>query len=145
MNCRLPAFCAVSRLGRELKRQFDSSLYERLALSRDKDGIRRLAQEGQLVAEPQDILKEPLGFLSTPASTSSTSRARRNCNKSSSSGPGKRYLRPLHLQQAPLVSADHHPPANKHGTGAQRTAGIDLAQLAAVGCGDPPDDAAAGR
>ena len=45
---------------RELKRQFDSSLYERLALSRDKAGIRRLAQEGQLIAEPRDLLKEPL-------------------------------------------------------------------------------------
>ena len=45
---------------RELKRQFDSSLYERLALSRDKKGIRRLAREGQIVARPQDILKEPL-------------------------------------------------------------------------------------
>ncbi|SPF38062.1 hypothetical protein SBA4_2120044 [Candidatus Sulfopaludibacter sp. SbA4] len=32
---------------RELKRQFNSGLYERLALSRDKEGIRRLAQEGQ--------------------------------------------------------------------------------------------------
>jgi predicted nuclease of restriction endonuclease-like (RecB) superfamily len=31
---------------RELRRQFDSGLYERLALSRDKEGIRRLAQEG---------------------------------------------------------------------------------------------------
>jgi predicted nuclease of restriction endonuclease-like (RecB) superfamily len=45
---------------RELKRQFDSSLYERLALSRDKAGIRRLARKGQLVATPQDVLKEPL-------------------------------------------------------------------------------------
>lgn len=45
---------------RELKRQFDSGLYERLALSRDKEGIRRLAQEGQLVSQPQDLLKEPL-------------------------------------------------------------------------------------
>jgi predicted nuclease of restriction endonuclease-like (RecB) superfamily len=45
---------------RELKRQFDSGLYERLALSRDKDGIRRLAQEGQLISQPQDLLKEPL-------------------------------------------------------------------------------------
>lgn len=44
----------------ELKRQFDSGLYERLALSRDKDGIRRLAQEGQIVSQPQDLLKEPL-------------------------------------------------------------------------------------
>ena len=45
---------------RELKRQFDSSLYERLALSRDKKGIRKLAEVGQIVAKPGDILKEPL-------------------------------------------------------------------------------------
>ncbi len=45
---------------RELKRQFDSSLYERLALSRDKKGIRRLARKGQIIANPADILKEPL-------------------------------------------------------------------------------------
>ncbi|MBG6077885.1 hypothetical protein [Polaromonas sp. CG_9.11] len=32
---------------RKLKRQFDGGLYERLALSRDKDGIRQLAQQGQ--------------------------------------------------------------------------------------------------
>ena len=45
---------------RELKRQFDSGLYERLALSRDKEGIRRLAQEGQTVGQARDLLKEPL-------------------------------------------------------------------------------------
>jgi predicted nuclease of restriction endonuclease-like (RecB) superfamily len=45
---------------RELKRQFDSCLYERLALSRDKEGIRRLAREGQTVSKAQDVLKEPL-------------------------------------------------------------------------------------
>jgi predicted nuclease of restriction endonuclease-like (RecB) superfamily len=45
---------------KELKRQFDSSLYERLALSRDKKGIRKLAKEGQIIANPADILKEPL-------------------------------------------------------------------------------------
>ena len=45
---------------RELKRQFDSSLYERLALSRDKEGIRKLAQRGQIVSQPQDLLKEPM-------------------------------------------------------------------------------------
>lgn len=31
---------------RELKRQFDSALYERLALSRDKDGVKQLAEKG---------------------------------------------------------------------------------------------------
>jgi predicted nuclease of restriction endonuclease-like (RecB) superfamily len=45
---------------RELKRQFDSGLYERLALSRDKEGIRRLAQEGQTVGHARDLMKEPL-------------------------------------------------------------------------------------
>ncbi len=44
----------------ELKRQFDSSLYERLALSRDKEGIRKLAQQGQIVSQPKDLLKESL-------------------------------------------------------------------------------------
>lgn len=50
---------------RELKRQFNSGLYERLALSRDKDGIRKLARKGQIIAKPQDLLKEPyvLEFL----------------------------------------------------------------------------------
>ena len=45
---------------RELERQFDSSLYERLALSRDKAGIRKLAQKGQIVTQPKDLLKQPL-------------------------------------------------------------------------------------
>jgi predicted nuclease of restriction endonuclease-like (RecB) superfamily len=45
---------------RELRRQFDSGLYERLALSRDKEGILRLAREGQTVGRPADLLKEPL-------------------------------------------------------------------------------------
>lgn len=45
---------------RELNRQFNSSLYERLALSRDKAGIRKLAKKGHTVEKPKDILKEPL-------------------------------------------------------------------------------------
>ncbi len=50
---------------RELKRQYNSGLYERLALSRDKDGINNLAKEGQLISRPEDMLKEPyvLEFL----------------------------------------------------------------------------------
>ena len=44
----------------ELKRQKASCLYERLALSRDKAGIRRLAREGQVIVRPEDLLKEPL-------------------------------------------------------------------------------------
>jgi predicted nuclease of restriction endonuclease-like (RecB) superfamily len=50
---------------RELKRQLNAGLYERLALSRDKNSIRELARKGQHVAKPQDLLKEPyvLEFL----------------------------------------------------------------------------------
>jgi predicted nuclease of restriction endonuclease-like (RecB) superfamily len=49
----------------ELKRQVASALYERLALSRDKRKVRKLAEEGQLLVKPEDILKEPyvLEFL----------------------------------------------------------------------------------
>jgi predicted nuclease of restriction endonuclease-like (RecB) superfamily len=45
---------------RELRRQFQSGLYERLALSRDPTGIRQLAQQGQIVSQASDLLKEPL-------------------------------------------------------------------------------------
>ena len=44
----------------ELKRQKASSLYQRLALSRDKAGIRKLAKEGQVITKPEDLFKEPL-------------------------------------------------------------------------------------
>lgn len=45
---------------RQLQRQVASSLYERLALSRDKDEVMRLAREGQTVEKPSDIIKNPL-------------------------------------------------------------------------------------
>lgn len=45
---------------RELKRQKASGLYQRLALSRDQDGIKRLAREGQIITKPEDLFKEPL-------------------------------------------------------------------------------------
>ncbi len=50
---------------RELKRQLDSSLYERLALSRDKHEVRRLACEGQVVEKASDLITDPavLEFL----------------------------------------------------------------------------------
>ena len=50
---------------RELQRQFDSSLYERLQLSRDKDGIKALAKKGQIIESPKDVIKDPyvLEFL----------------------------------------------------------------------------------
>jgi hypothetical protein len=40
---------------RQLQRQVGSSLYERLALSRDKDKVMALANEGQTVEVPRDI------------------------------------------------------------------------------------------
>jgi hypothetical protein len=43
---------------RELKRQHDSSLYESLALSRNKKGIRKLAQKGQLLEKPHDLREQ---------------------------------------------------------------------------------------
>jgi len=45
---------------RQLSRQYNSSLYERLALSRDKDEVMRLANEGQTIDKPGDMLKNPL-------------------------------------------------------------------------------------
>lgn len=45
---------------RQLQRQVASSLYERLALSRNKDEVMRLAQEGQVVEKSEDIIKNPL-------------------------------------------------------------------------------------
>ena len=45
---------------RQLQRQIGSGLYERLALSRDKDEVMRLATEGQVVEKPADIIKDPL-------------------------------------------------------------------------------------
>lgn len=50
---------------RTLQRQYNSSLYERLALSKDKSDILRLSTEGNVIAKPQDIIKQPtvLEFL----------------------------------------------------------------------------------
>lgn len=45
---------------RQLQRQYNSSLYERLALSRNKDGVIRLSKEGQTIEKPSDIIKNPL-------------------------------------------------------------------------------------
>ena len=49
----------------ELKRQYDSSLFERIALSTNKEKVYRLALEGQNIENPQDVVKDPyvLEFL----------------------------------------------------------------------------------
>ena len=50
---------------RELKRQYDSALYTRLVLSRDKEGVLKLSEQGQIIEKPKDIIKDPyiLEFL----------------------------------------------------------------------------------
>lgn len=52
----------------ELKRKYDSSLYERLALSSDKEKVFKLAQKGHVVETPADAVKDPyiLEFLGLP-------------------------------------------------------------------------------
>lgn len=44
---------------KELKRQFNSALYQRLALSRDKEGIKALSREGWKIENPVDAIKDP--------------------------------------------------------------------------------------
>lgn len=53
---------------RELKRQADSALFQRLALSRDKDKVKELATKGQVISKPKDALKDPyiLEFVGLP-------------------------------------------------------------------------------
>jgi len=45
---------------RKLQREYGSSLYERLALSRDKESVIKLANEGLTLEKPRDMLKNPL-------------------------------------------------------------------------------------
>src|SRR5665647_1397065 len=50
---------------RELERQIDSSLFERLALSKDKKAVLQLSEKGYVVSNPTDAVKDPyvLDFL----------------------------------------------------------------------------------
>jgi predicted nuclease of restriction endonuclease-like (RecB) superfamily len=47
---------------RELKRQKDSALYLRLAAGKNRDEILKLSQQGQVVEQPSDILRDPYVF-----------------------------------------------------------------------------------
>ncbi len=53
---------------RELKRQYNSALFQRLALSRDKKKVKELSKKGQVIEKPADIIKDPyiLEFLNLP-------------------------------------------------------------------------------
>lgn len=53
---------------RELERQFNSGLYERISLSKDQNTVKQLALKGQIIEKPQDLIKDPyiLEFLNLP-------------------------------------------------------------------------------
>ncbi len=53
---------------REMKRQIDSALFQRLALSTDKKGVLALAEKGHEIASPKDLIKNPYvwEFLDLP-------------------------------------------------------------------------------
>ena len=53
---------------RELKRQFDTGLFERLRLSSDKQKIKELSSQGQIIQTAQDLIKDPyiLEFVGLP-------------------------------------------------------------------------------
>ena len=57
---------------KELRRQIESSLYQRLALSRDQEEIRKLATQGLVVEKAADLIKKPciLEFLDFDERTS---------------------------------------------------------------------------
>jgi len=65
----------------ELKRQFNSGLYGRLALSRDKDGVRKLARKGSSWPGPQTCSKSPICW------SFSASASRRNIRNPTSKPP----------------------------------------------------------
>lgn len=53
---------------RELNRQYDSALFTRLALSKDKSEVLQLSIKGQTIEKPQDAIKDPyiLEFIGLP-------------------------------------------------------------------------------
>lgn len=57
---------------RELERQYDSALYTRLKLSRDKDKIIELSEKGLIIEKPKDAIKDPyiLEFIGLPEKSS---------------------------------------------------------------------------
>jgi len=59
---------------RELKRQINSMLFERLSLSKDTKAVMKMAKKGQIVEKPEDAIKDPyiLEFLNLKEETSYT-------------------------------------------------------------------------
>ena len=69
---------------KELQRQKRSSLFLRLAAGKDKDAILQLSQQGQLVSQPSDLLRDPFVFeflkIPEPHSVSETDLETRLCD-----------------------------------------------------------------
>jgi predicted nuclease of restriction endonuclease-like (RecB) superfamily len=61
---------------RELDRQINSALFERLALSKDKKGVLQLSEKGHIITQPHEAVKDPyvLDFLKIPQSHRMTER-----------------------------------------------------------------------
>lgn len=57
---------------RELERQYNSALYTRLTLSRDKDKVKELSEKGLIIEKPKDSIKDPyiLEFIGLPEKSS---------------------------------------------------------------------------
>ena len=57
---------------KELQRQYDSALYTRLALSRDKNKVIELSEKGLIIEKPKDAIKDPyiLEFIGLPEHSS---------------------------------------------------------------------------
>ena len=53
---------------RELQRLFDSALYTRLVLSRDKYKVKELLEKGLVLEKPKDAIRDPyiLEFIGLP-------------------------------------------------------------------------------
>lgn len=53
---------------RELNRQYDAALFARLTVSKNKNELLKLAQQGQIYESPQDAIKDPyiLEFIGLP-------------------------------------------------------------------------------
>lgn len=69
---------------RELQRQRKSSLFLRLAAGKDKDAILQLAHQGQVIAQPSDLLRDPFVFeflkIPEPQNISETELETRLCD-----------------------------------------------------------------
>ncbi len=78
-NTRARAFYEIEAIEngwsmRELRRQMDALVYERLSLSRNKRKVKELTQKGQIIKKPEDAVKDPyiLEFLGLKEETEYT-------------------------------------------------------------------------